>query len=70
MNRMKRWTLRLSLLLVIIAGVAGGWAFAGAWEVNPNDMAGLSTGNSADWAEILATIAEEAIQLFFGFTSN
>ena len=71
MNRLiKRWILRLSLLLVIVAGVIGGWIGAGAWQIDLDAMSSLDTGDSGDWVDWVAAIAEEAIQLFFGFTSG
>lgn len=69
MNRTKRMTLRLSLLLVILAGLIGGWMVAGAWQFEADSLAALDSGDSTDWLELAAGFAEEAIQLFFGFTS-
>jgi hypothetical protein len=69
MNRMKRITLRLSFFLVIIAGLVGGWMMMGAWQFEADSLAALDSGDGTDWLELAAGIAEEAIQLFFGFTS-
>jgi hypothetical protein len=68
--RTKRLVLRLSLLLVIAGGLLGARLAAGLWQVETVELAALAGDGSTDWTELIAVIAEEAIQLFFGFTSG
>ncbi len=68
--RTKRFVLRLSLLLVIAGGLLGARLAAGFWQFETAELAALAGDGSTDWTEVIAVIAEEAIQLFFGFTSG
>lgn len=70
MRRTKRYVLRLSFLLVIFAGILGGWYADRAFTVQPEALSEVQLVDSANWIDFFATLGEQALQLFLGFTSD
>ncbi len=69
--RNNRQLLRLYLLLILVAGLMGGWYARTSWQIETDTLQSLNvTQDDGDWVEFFAAIGEEAIQLFLGFTSG
>jgi hypothetical protein len=69
--RNNRQLLRLYLLLILVTGMVGGWYARTNWQIEADTLQALNvTQDEGDWVEFFATIGEETIQLFLGFTSG
>jgi hypothetical protein len=70
MARKNRQLIRFYFILVIIMGLFGGWYASRTWQIDPAGLEQVNLGDQGDWIDYLATLGEESIQLFLGFTSN
>lgn len=70
MRRSKRYVLRLSFLLVIFAGIFGGWYVDRAFTIQPETLVDVQLVDSGNWIDFFAALGEQALQLFLGFTSE
>jgi hypothetical protein len=68
MLRQNRWSIRISFLLVILAGIFGIWYASTFWapSINLGDWSAYSSG--IDWVETISGWGESAIQLLLGVT--
>lgn len=64
-----RQLIRLFFLLVIVAGLVGGWLTRQWVQVESLTLAPTATDNR-NWGDLLALIGEQTIQLFLGLTSG
>ncbi len=67
MGRTSRTATRIFFLLVLAAGLMGGWVAASAWRIDAaslSDLPGLS--EQTDWVDTLSLVGEQAIQFFLG----
>ncbi len=65
----RRW-LRLYLILVLAMGLLGAWYAGTHWQIHPQDLDFSAFSQDGDWIDFISALGEEAIQLFFGFTSG
>ncbi|MEZ4657117.1 MAG: hypothetical protein R2911_06065 [Caldilineaceae bacterium] len=65
--RNNRQVTRLFFILVIAAAIFGWWYASANWQVQPDAIV-LPTGQDFNWIDFVATLGEEAIQLFLGLT--
>ncbi|MCC6167051.1 MAG: hypothetical protein IT329_07465 [Caldilineaceae bacterium] len=70
MTRPNRQLIRLYFIAVILMGLFGFWYAATHWQVETAALQEVNLGGSGDWVDFIATLGEEAIQLFLGFTSG
>ena len=70
MVRYRRQLLRLYLLLVICMGLFGGWYASQNWQLETLGVEEISLTGDGDWIDFFATLGEETLQLFLGFTSE
>lgn len=69
--RNNRQLLRLYLILILAAGLFGGWYAQESWQVEAAGLESLELAqDEGDWVDFFATLGEETIQLFLGFTSG
>ena len=69
--RNNRQLLRLYLILILAAGLFGGWYARASWQVEVDSLEALNVAqDEGDWVDFFATLGEGAIQLFLGFTSG
>jgi len=61
---------RLFFSLVIVMGLLGGLYASRNWQPDLGALETTSLGEETDWIDFLATLGEEAVQLFLGFTSE
>ena len=61
---------RLFFLLVLAAALFGGWYAERNWQLQPAQMTAAALPDNADWIDLSSSIAEEAIQFFFGLTGG
>ncbi|MCB0079991.1 MAG: hypothetical protein KDE47_03630 [Caldilineaceae bacterium] len=65
--RNNRQVTRLFFILVLAAAAFGWWYASTHWQMQPDTIA-LPTGQDFNWIDFIATLGEEAIQLFLGLT--
>ena len=73
MIRPNRHLIRIYFLAVILMGLFGFWYAGTNWQVEASALqeSGLgSMDDSGDWVDFIATLGEETLQLFLGFTSS
>lgn len=73
MFRPNRRLTRLYLLAVILMGLFGFWYAGTHWQITPSTLQEVNLGgmnDSGDWVDFVATLGEETLQLFLGFTSS
>lgn len=68
--RPSRWTVRVSLILVIIMGLLGYWVAINAVSIDLATVEAQQPSDEGAWLDLLAALGEEAIQLFLGFTGD
>jgi len=68
--RRNRLIIRVSLLLVLLAGMFGGWYASHNWTPDLEAFEGRVLSEDVDWIDLAAGIGEEAVQLFLGLTSG
>lgn len=69
-HRNSRALTRTFFLLVILAGIFG-WRYATAnWQPDPASLALPAFGEETDWIELIASLLEQAIQIFQGLTAG
>lgn len=68
--RPNRWMIRISLMLVIAMGLFGYWFAVQAVQIDPAALEMEQPDEGIVWLDLIATLGEEAIQLFLGFTSD
>ena len=70
MVRRNRLQLRVSLMLILLAAFAGAWYGLNNWQIQPENLQFSGLTEDSNWIDILATLGEQAIQLFMGLTSG
>ena len=68
--RRNRLIIRVSLILVLCAGMFGGWYASRNWMPDLEAYEGRVLSEDVDLIELAAGIGEEAVQLFLGLTSG
>jgi hypothetical protein len=68
--RPSRWIVRISLLLVIAMGLFGYWVAMQSVQMDLADVQVQQPSDDGAWIELLATLGEEALQLFLGFAAD
>lgn len=70
MARNNRLITRVSLIVVILMGMFGGWYASRNWnpDLTAYDTSALT--EEIDWIDVVAGIGEEAVQLLLGLTSG
>ena len=70
MVRNNRTVTRLSLILVLCAGLFGGWYGFHNWQPDLSSMNTTIADEETDWVELIAGIGEETVQFFLGVASG
>lgn len=73
MSRPNRQLIRLYFIAVIVMGLFGFWYAGNHWQIDANALQEASLGGitgDGDWIDFIATLGEETLQLFLGFTSG
>lgn len=68
--RPTRWMIRISLILVIVFGLLGYWLAIQSFQFDVSAVQVEQPADEGAWLDILATLGEEAIQLFLGFAAD
>ena len=69
-KRTNRRITRISFLLVLIMAFAGWWYATSAWQFSLDDVQALTPEQEGDWIDFVATLGEDAIQIFIGLTGD
>ncbi len=71
-TRPNRQLIRLYFVAVILMGLFGFWYAGNYWQVDTNTLQETTLGGmtDGDWIDFIATLGEETLQLFLGFTSG
>ncbi|MEZ4555998.1 MAG: hypothetical protein R2854_06025 [Caldilineaceae bacterium] len=59
-----------SFLLVLIMAFAGWWYATSAWQFSLDDVQALTPEQEGDWIDFVATLGEDAIQIFINLTGD
>jgi hypothetical protein len=70
MVRNNRHLTRLYFILVLLMGLLGGWYASRTWQVEAEALQQVNLVQNGDWVDFFATLGEETLQLFLGFTSD
>jgi hypothetical protein len=68
--RNSRLITRISLILVILMGLFGGWYAARNWQPDLASFDASIVTEDTDWMDVVAGLGEEAVQLLLGLTSD
>jgi hypothetical protein len=70
MVRTNRHLVRIFLLLVLLMALFGAWLGSRWTIINPGSFQAPNIGSDGDWIDLVASLAEQVIQLFLGLTSG
>ena len=65
-----RLVTRISLILVLLMGLFGGWYASQHWIPDSASYDVTSITEETDWIDVVAGLGEEAVQLVLGLTSG
>ena len=68
--RRNRLITRISLILVLLMGLLGGWYASRNWQPDLDAYSAASITEEVDWIDVIAGLGEEAVQLLLGLTSG
>lgn len=67
--RNNRLVTRISLILVILMGLFGGWYASRNWQPDVSAYETPILTDDVDWIDVVAELGEEAVQLLMGLTT-
>ncbi len=65
-----RLVTRISLLLVLLMGLFGGWYASTNWQLEVQSIDVNAITQETDWVDVIAGIGEGAVQLVLGLTTE